>query len=57
MKRLTGTYVWSAVVMVEVPDNATDDEQRKALDKAAMDSELDFRNPVLHDCSNENLID
>ena len=55
--RLTGTYVWSAFVSVEVPDDATEEQQKEALDKAAMAADLDFRNPVLHDCSNEELID
>jgi hypothetical protein len=55
--KLTGIYVWTACVEVEVPDNATNDEQRMALDDAAMDVELDFKNPVLHSCSNEDLVD
>jgi len=55
--KVTALYVWSASVEVEVPDNATDEEQRKALDDAAMKVELDFKNPVIHECSNENLID
>jgi hypothetical protein len=55
--KLTGTYVWSASVEVEVADNATPDEQRDALDNEALKAELDFKNPVLHECSNEDLID
>jgi hypothetical protein len=55
--KLTGTYVWSASVEVEVPDNATEDEQREALDNEALKAELDFRHPVLNECSNQNLID
>jgi hypothetical protein len=55
--KVTATYVWSATVEVEVPDNASDDVQREALDKAALGVELDFRNPVIHESSNENLID
>lgn len=55
--KITGTYVWTACVEVELPDDSTDEQQREALDNAAMDVELDFKNPVLHECSNENLID
>lgn len=55
--KVTGTYVWSAYVEVEVSDNATDEEQREALDNEALKAELDWKNPVLHECSNENLID
>jgi len=55
--KINGLYVWSARVEVEVPDNATDEQQREALDIAAMGAELDFKNPVLHECSNEDLVD
>ena len=55
--KLTGTYVWTAVVEVEVPDNATDEQQRAALDEEALAVELDFCHPVIHECSNEDLID
>lgn len=54
---LEGTYVWSARVKVKVPDDSTDEEQREALDKAAMEVELDFKHPVLHECSRAVLID
>lgn len=55
--KVTATYVWSAEVEVEVPDDATDEVQRAALDNEAMKVELDFKNPIIHACSNENLID
>lgn len=55
--KLTGLYVWSASVEVEVPDDATDEQQRDALDAAAQGAELDFKHPILHQCSNEELID
>lgn len=55
--KLTGTYVWTASVEVEVPDDATEKEQRDALDSAALKVTLDFKNPMLHECSNEDLID
>ena len=55
--KLTGTYVWSATVVVEVPNTFTDEQQREALDNEAMKVELDFKNPILHSCSNEDLID
>jgi len=54
--KLTATYVWSAMVEVNVPNDATEDEQREALDSAAMDVELDFRNPVMIACSNQDLV-
>lgn len=49
---LTANYVWSAIVTVVVPENATNEEQREALDKAAMNVELDFKHPILHSCDN-----
>lgn len=55
--KITGTYCWSASVEVEVPDNASNEVQRAALDNEAMKVELDFKNPILHDCSNEDLVD
>jgi hypothetical protein len=55
--KLTALYVWSASVTVKVPDTATNEEQREALDNAAAAVELDFRNPVLQECSNKELID
>ena len=55
--KITGTFVWSASVEVDLANNATETEQREALDKAAMAVELDFKHPVLHECSNEDLID
>ena len=57
MKKVTATYVWSASVEVEVPDDATNEQQRAALDNEAMKVELDFKNPIIHACSNEDLID
>ena len=58
MKELTATYVWSATVTVHVSDTATNEEQREALDKAAMNVELDFKHPVLHSCNdNPELVD
>ena len=57
MKIITATYVWSATVEVQVADDATDDVQREALDNEAMKVELDFKNPIIRSCSNENLID
>lgn len=57
MKTVTATYVWSATVEVQVPDDASDETQRTALDNEAMKVELDFKNPMIHACSNENLID
>lgn len=55
--KVTATYVWRATVEVEVPDTASDEAQRSALDNKVMGVELDFRHPIIHECSNENLID
>ena len=55
--KVTGLYTWSAQVEVELPEGTSNDEQRAALDVAAMDVELDFKHPVLHECSNPALID
>ena len=57
MKTIEGTYVWTARVAVTVEDNATNEEQRKALDEEALKVELDWKNPILHDCDNPELID
>ena len=57
MKTVTATYVWSAVVEVQVSDDTTDEQQREALDNEALKVELDFKHPIIHDCSNKNLID
>lgn len=54
---VTATFVWSAKVEVKVPVEATDEEQREALYEAAMKVDLDFKNPIIHECSNEDLID
>ena len=55
--KITGTYVWSASVEVEGPDDATDEQQREALDNAAIGVKLDLAHPILHVCSNEDLIE
>lgn len=55
--KITGTYIWAVSVEVDVLDNATEQQQREALDNAAMDAELDLKHPILHECSNEKLID
>lgn len=55
--KLTGLYFWSSRVEIEVPDDTPIEEQRAALDDAAMKAELDFRHPVLHECSNKALVD
>lgn len=60
MKKVTATYVWSASVEVQVADDATDEQQREALDEEALKVELgprDWKHPIIHECSNENLID
>lgn len=56
--KLTATYVYPVTVTVDVPDNATDEEQRAALDLAVSQETIDLKNPVLHDCdANPDLID
>ena len=54
--KITGLYVWSVQTEVEVPDDATPAQQKEALE----DSIADFApngSPVLHECSNPELID
>jgi hypothetical protein len=55
--KITGLYCWSAMVEVEVPDNVDDETQRNALYAASQKVELDFKHPILHECSNPELID
>jgi hypothetical protein len=55
--KITATYVWTVNVMVEVANTATEEEQRKALDDAALNAKIDQNHPIMHDCSNPDLID
>lgn len=55
--KLTATYVWTHRVAAEVPDDATEEQQREALDKEAMRADLDKEHPILHECSNPWLVD
>ena len=58
MKTLTATYVWSVTVTTEVPDDASNEQQREALDKVAAGATIDLKHPVLHACDdNPDLID
>jgi len=58
MKSLTATYVWSAIVTVQVPDDASDDKQRETLDDAAKTAYFSLKDSVLHECEdNPNLVD
>lgn len=54
--KLTATYVYPVSVSVDLPDDATDEQQRDALDAAVAKETIPSR-PVLHDCSNLDLID
>ena len=55
--RLTATVVYSVNVDIEVPDFATVEEQATAIRKEACRADLDLHHPIIHDCSNEALID
>jgi hypothetical protein len=55
--KLTATVVWSVGLELDLPDNSTEKQQQDAIHDAAMKSDLDFKNFVVADCSNENLID
>jgi hypothetical protein len=59
--KLIATYAWSATFEVDVPDTATLNEQRNALDTAianAIESgDVDLSHPILTECSNPDLID
>ena len=54
--KVTGLYVWSVYTEVEVPDNATDEQQREALDNSVEDA-APQGSPILHESSNPNLVD
>jgi len=54
--KVSGTFVWSVYTEVEVPDNASNEEQLEALRNSVEDFYPDGA-PILHDCSNEDLID
>ena len=53
--KLTATVVWSVGINLDLPDNATDEEQREAIYNAAIHAHQGH--PIIHECSNENLID
>lgn len=55
--KLTGTFVWSVTVAVELTNDATSEEQRAALDEAVKHVQVDMDRPILHDCSNPDLVD
>ena len=44
-------------VAVELPNDATPEEQRAALDEAVYYAEVDLKHPILHECSNPDLVD
>lgn len=56
MKTITATVVYYIEVVVEVDDNATEDEAKKAILDAA-EGAGGVNNPIIHDCSDESLID
>lgn len=55
--KISGTYVQSVYTEVEVPIDATDEEQREALDNSIEDVDFNRPSPILHECSNMALID
>lgn len=56
--KLTATYVYPVTVTVDVPDDATDEQQRAVLDLSVSQATPDLNNPILHECDgNPNLID
>lgn len=57
MKTITATVVWSVVLTVKVPDNAQVEEKKDAIMAEAMKAEIDFKHPVIHDCSDLECID
>lgn len=54
--KLTATVVYSVGMELNLPDDATEEQQREAILNEAMKSEIDFRHPIIHECSNEDLI-
>lgn len=55
--KVTGLFVYSVQTEVEVPDDATDEQQREALDNSIEDWCPTNSSPILHECSNPDLID
>jgi len=56
-KTITAMVVWSVSLTVEVPKNATTEEKKDAIMTAAMDAEIDFKHPIIHECSDPECID
>lgn len=54
--RITATFAWFVTTAVDVPDDATDDQQREALENS-IEGFSPEESPVLHECSNPDLID
>jgi hypothetical protein len=55
--KITGLYAWTIATEVEVPDDATNEQQREALDNSVEDCDPSQGPPILHECSNPELID
>lgn len=54
--KVTATFAWFVITAVDVPDDATDEQQREALENSIEDF-APSGSPVLHECSNPELID
>ena len=57
MQTITATVVWSINLTVKVPDTATTEQKQKAIVAEALKADLDFRHPIIHDCSDPDCID
>jgi hypothetical protein len=57
MKTLTATVVWSVNLTVSVADDATTEQKQNAILDEALKAELDFKHPIIHDCSDTDCID
>jgi len=55
--KLNATVVWSINVTVEVPDNATEDDKREAILSSAEKDLTGLNKPIIHECSDPDLID
>jgi hypothetical protein len=56
MQTLTATVVWSVTLTVNVPDNATINEKQDAILDAASKAEIDFKYPIIHECSDPGCV-
>lgn len=55
--KVTGTYIWSVKLEVDIPEGATDRQQKEALEQSLMKARDKTTGPTLVKCSNPNLVE